>query len=468
MGIEGYVKWVEDKYDDCIFSLNEENIYTNICIDLNHILHNNLDQNQTVTEFLKTVEESLIFIFNNFFPQKRIIICVDGPAPYSKAILQRKRRNAITNIPKLPNIVSSLDLTPGSKFMDKLDSFLINFADKLKKQYNFIHPEIIISSSKEPDEGEVKIFKKLSEIYQTNDKTLIIGNDADLILMSVAFCPYSDIYLLMKFEKKRQIISINKLLLKHIKMMGLENINENIRSDFALISTLLGNDYLHKLKYITLESTWSTYYETYKMLNRTLIVDNKFDSDFMILFLHKIIKNKSNKFNVTNYNDTDVRNYLEGLLWCLNMYKTGKCSMYDYIYESHNGISPLDVIYFATINKLEELNVPTSQTKPLSFEYYTLLSIPYGSKNIIPKKYYKLMDNELKYMYEKELCKDCIEMSNKKKEINKDLKNKKKSSIELDELKERLKEINEKITIHNKIHKFDFSIDDIKKILKYV
>jgi len=142
--------------------------------------------------------------------------------------------------------------------------------------------------------------------------------------------------------------------------------------------------------------------------------------------------------------------------------------MYDYIYDQSKCVSPSDLIYFAITNDISELDVPRSNTIPLSYKYYTLLSIPYAGKHIIPEEYHKLMHNEIKYMYEKELCDTCKELTNIKKEINKDIRNKILDVDTINIKKNKLKEINNKITVHNETHKFDFSISDIREILKYV
>ena len=84
---------------------------------------------------------------------------VDGASPYSKIILQRKRRfNNVNNI-NMDNL-NSLHLTPGTDLMNSIKSKLKEYINKRKNWFKFRKIKFIVSSTDIPGEGEIKIIKK--------------------------------------------------------------------------------------------------------------------------------------------------------------------------------------------------------------------------------------------------------------------------------------------------------------------
>src|SRR5690606_29409194 len=133
------------------------------------------------------------------------------------------------------------------------------------------------------------------------------------------------------------------------------------RSDFTIISLMMGNDYLPKLKFIKYESIWKSYFETIRYTKDHLIKDGRFDKNILKIFLSKLLNNIIRRnFNPENYDKKSVVNYLEGLLWCLNMYKTGECSMYDYTYNYKGSPTPADIYYFINNELDNDIQIPRS------------------------------------------------------------------------------------------------------------
>ena len=77
-------------------------------------------------------------------------------------------------------------ITPGTNFMNQLNTFLKNKCKDLPIPY-------IISDSNEPGEGEHKIMKYIDNLPQSSN-SVIYGLDADLIMLSML--RKSNIYLL--------------------------------------------------------------------------------------------------------------------------------------------------------------------------------------------------------------------------------------------------------------------------------
>ena len=500
MGIEGFHTWLKGKYPTCFVPTNHRVKYDYIYVDTNHILHHCIRNCDEYT-FKDKLYNYLNIIFNNFFATKKVVLAIDGTSPYSKVILQRKRR--LQNIRNINvNKINPLFLTPGTDLMHKIDIYLQEYVDNMKKQNQYSKAEYIVSPTVKSDEGEIKIFVHISEHCKTDPDSshLVIGNDADLIVLAMAMKPSYNIDLLVKYKERQELVSINKLIECHSKLvlryddyndeqknilLNIHNLkNTDIRSDFVIISLMNGNDYLNKLYYINMDLLWKAYSETNITPNRTIIKNGKFNKDCFIEFLLNVVQKVSNQFkkpDIEKYSDDMIINYLEGLLWCLNMYQTGKCPMYDFIYKWKYSPSPIDLLHFFMFNPDYEIEIPKSDTKPLSPKYYTLLLMPYKAKKLVPKKYHNLIDGELKYLYEKELCKICNNLKMTLAEENQKIRSLKKDLSSLEEqnnnkyqkienniklIQQNIKNINGNLAIHNKkFHSHEFSIKDVKIII---
>ena len=477
MGIINFNKWLKDTYPKSFLPQYSKRIFDYIYIDVNHVLHHALNSSRTEAQFVKNLYYRLDMIFNNYIARKRIVLGVDGTAPYSKVITQRKRRLQSVKKIKINNL-NSLHLTPGTKFMSRLSESLYRYVNKLKNNYKFIKIDVDISLSDEPDEGELKIFRKLIEYGKNgNNSHLVIGNDADLVVMALAAKPIKNIYLLINYSGERKLISINKLMNIHSK----KYINKglyNIRYDFAMISLLMGNDYLPKLMYVKFNTIWEAYKLTQIKNKNNLILDGKFNLKFLqelMLHIVNLIPDQFKKFSLEKYNEKNIKNYLEGLLWCLNMYQTGYCSMYDYLYIADSSPHPIDILYYTIFNN-KLIEIPKSNTKPLTNDIYTLLLIPKKARKMIPEKYQKFIDKELKYMYTLEDCDECQNHKGELSRLHKELR-----SIRLDKSGEKFTDKNDPTTDvrkeigsvssslhkHKKNHNNDFTINDIAKVVDF-
>lgn len=500
MGIENFHTWLKQTYPNCFMPIRSLTKYDYIYIDVNHILHHSIRSVKSISGFIERINTSLDLIFNNFFATKKIVLAVDGTSPYSKVILQRKRRlQGIKNINI--NKLSPLELTPGTHIMSVIDNCLKNYINNLKNNYHLSKPEIVLLSTSLPDEGEIKIFKDIHQNVVNgkilmDDTHLIIGNDADLIVLAMSCKPLYNINMLIRHLDTLELVSIKKLLddfannmnnMNNINNMNNSDVylnpnlyNNDIRLDFTTVSIMFGNDYLPKLKYVKFEHLWDGYKNALLSITfnnktennndiSTLIKNTSFNKPFLIDFMTNVIKQLAPQYkkpDLYEYNEANVINYLEGLLWCLNMYNTGTCSMYDYIYNGDQSPSPNDILYFLIFNTDFCIRVPISNSKPLSSSYYTLLLMPYQAKKLVPKKYHKLMDGKFKYIYEKELCEQCNDYKDRLSAEHIKLRGK---PINDELIKENISFISKLLINHtNKKHKRDFDISDIKKIVQYI
>lgn len=509
MGITRYLSWLRQEFHTSFKKGNEKIIYDYIYVDVNHLLHSCISkcsfQNTTVNEFkegasYKSLKDNttsvlndtekdefihLLYhefnkIFKNYIAKKGIVLAIDGPSSYSKIALQRERRKWYED----SNTLDSLALTPGTLFMMELTNYLQNYIDNLKRNYRYLTPTIEILGADLPDEGEIKILQKLIK-YGTNNNNshLIVSNDADVVVISISTKHIKNIYLLVQHE----IINVNEIIeIFNSKIINFDNekskenynVDHNLdpnldnnfhkyRSDYALLSIMLGNDYLpgilSELKKNKNDNTiknqiYDAYLESKKDNNVTL-VDDSFNLNLTLLskIMEILSKNRKN----TEYNRNHIKNYLEGLLWCLHMYQTGNCSKYDY-YISGGTINPKNINTFIK-EYIFPINVPFSDTPSIPAHLYTLLLIPKNGIKYIPPKYQTLVTGKLQ-KYFKDICNDCLIHKNNLKDVNKKIGDN--NQQELNKLETLRKFINKQYNEHKKSHDQVFDVKDMNYIIK--
>jgi hypothetical protein len=417
MGIQNFISWVSHTYPGSINKPNKH-VYDYIYVDVNHILHISINESRNQESFFNNVRTNLNGIFFKFIGRK-IILAIDGSPPYAKIILQKKRRKMPEKLNE-KNKLSSLHLTCGTDLISNLGDFLNTYMKNIKNQYKYIDLSYQIITANEPDEAEIKIFYNLRNncINQDSEHSclyshLIVGNDADLILLSVSSKYTTNIDLLIRYDNSLRIISINKLLSAHKTLMLSSNIfsgykldieSNLLKYDFCLISVLIGNDYLPKLSYVKFDILWESYKKYIHFYKRPITKNMKISLKSFINYIDILLvclDKKYTKMSLDKYNEPDIENYLDGLVWCFNMYCDSKCHMYDYC-SYFVSPKPRELQFY--INKIKNLPNPQTDKKPLSSDECLILLIPNDKHDIIPvrlskiiknKKYIKLMEQEI-------------------------------------------------------------------------
>ena len=149
MGIPYYFYYLTKKYNDIIVRElpSEINIYA---IDFNGIIHPEAAKETNEEQLIKNLWDK-INNYNDLYKPDKLIICIDGVAPFAKIIQQRKRRYLTFYKNIIDKVISKWDtnaISPGTKFMNKLDEFINEKNNKNK---------YIFSGSNEEGEGEHKI-----------------------------------------------------------------------------------------------------------------------------------------------------------------------------------------------------------------------------------------------------------------------------------------------------------------------
>lgn len=287
MGVPGFFAWLlRNKKKLGINKLIKTELEIKIkylMLDTNCLLHpcvNNILEKYNngllkLDENLPTREQLEKYIFNlieNYINDmilkvkpEVLYIGIDGVAPIGKVLQQRQRRyrylydktiklNENSNIlvnKKLNGIeepiipISSIELTPGTDYMERIHIFMLNYMKKIEE----MGIRTIYSSYHEEGEGEHKILQYIKKNLGLNDSVIIYGLDADLLFLSLGIGIDRDLYIMREsqiFNNKEvnldeypeyNYVEIN-LLHKLIKKLDMST------PDFIVLCYLIGNDFL--------------------------------------------------------------------------------------------------------------------------------------------------------------------------------------------------------------------------------
>ncbi len=241
MGIPVYFKTLIEDYDKICHSTHATHV-KHLFFDLNCLIHPCCHGETDEHIMYEKITSKINIIVGLVNPHDLIYIAIDGPCPKPKLMQQKQRRfkSSKENKPWDTN-----KITPGTKFMENLENYLL--------QHLTYDVKMIFSSSNEPGEGEHKIFKYIRE---TNcDYNVVYGLDADLIMLSlITKCKY--IYLLRErteFNIENMpyeyiYLNINKLkeqIVNRIKPKEYNFDNDTLINDYIFICFSIGNDFIH-------------------------------------------------------------------------------------------------------------------------------------------------------------------------------------------------------------------------------
>ena len=282
MGVPYYFLHIIKKYPNIIKKTQNLNIQ-NLYLDSNSIIYdvyNSINSNdyETLELFINDIYEKVCKKIDDLIkelnPKNKIYITFDGVAPVAKLKHQRTRRfksnftkelykmqdfeEYKNNILKTGNFEwSTINITPGTEFMNNLDIFITNYYKQNSK--------VMISGSNNVGEGEHKIFSYIrnNKQYHKNTTTVVYGLDSDLIMLSLNHL-YCNKQIFLYRETLEFITNINKELnpnenyvlnIKYLFKLIIDemtnyvsymNINSyNLLTDYILICFLIGNDFVY-------------------------------------------------------------------------------------------------------------------------------------------------------------------------------------------------------------------------------
>jgi len=282
MGVPKFFAWLIKNYkkDKIVFQKEKEDVESIdwLLIDTNCMLHpkcfevlaeeqkkDNVNfkslQNKMMNASIEYIEKIIEYVE----PGKGVYIAIDGPVCCAKIKQQRQRRfrsvhdkilfdNIKTKFNKqIPYFWNNSAISPGTKFMEKLNLKIIKWAEEYKKKNNI---QIIYSSANVPGEGEHKLLNFIKENSSKDFSYVTYGLDADLIFLMLV-TKSEKIYLLreaQQFESKASKDQLNFVSIKRLresiyesfkKSIDNKNLDKNrIINDFIFLCYFLGNDFL--------------------------------------------------------------------------------------------------------------------------------------------------------------------------------------------------------------------------------
>ena len=339
MGIPSYFAHVLKKYPHVIKRLSELPCINNLYLDCNGMVYDVVHQMQYTpeniaayeAEMLQRICESIDACIAILRPISSVFIAFDGVAPVAKLNQQRERRYKSWYLGEMEaqrrrEIVSARStqtgsgksktstfkveppkpawntsaITPGTKFMNALHDKLAEYYDTTNKsalnaRYNLSGAGIIVSSSKEPGEGEHKLFEYIRDhaAEHANMTTVIYGLDADLIMLCMSHLHISrGIYLYRETpefvksinvvldEKERYFMDIPEFataIVQHVITSSAPNPTaaKNKVMDYIFMCFMLGNDFMPHFPALNIRTTGiATIMEAYRATigsNETII-----------------------------------------------------------------------------------------------------------------------------------------------------------------------------------------------------
>lgn len=277
MGIKYFFKWFRETFRDAIseFSPSDVNTPTLLMLDLNGLIHTSCQKVYKFGAFeprnllrksppILTCQKFDNIIFEEVFSKinslvklinpRELVVCIDGVAPISKQIQQRQRRFVSR---KSFGGFDSNCISPGTEFLYKIGIFLKEKFEEFLSSVWLNTSSVYFMDSQVPGEGEHKLFDFLrlnrTRIQTENFEIVIVGIDADLIMMSLLFSTKvkNSISILRESSCEISKIDIKKceeiFLQKAITKPGFCGDVEVIIYDFVVLSFLIGNDFLPQI-----------------------------------------------------------------------------------------------------------------------------------------------------------------------------------------------------------------------------
>lgn len=296
MGVPGFFSWLlKNKTKLGAKNLVQETLELNIkwlMLDTNCLLHpcvanilekykeglleinSSIDLRSQIEEYIWAKVMCCIDDMLEQIRPEYLFVAIDGVAPMGKILQQRQRRyrflfdktiklntnldntsELVNNIiqtttksngieePNLP--LSSIELTPGTDFMESIHKRMEKYMKKLEKR----NIKYIYSSYHDEGEGEHKILQYIKKNLISTDSIVIYGLDADLLFLSLGIGSKYDLYVM----REKQVFMNKEVNLDEspeynfVKIKLLHKLISNLEistNDFIVLCYLIGNDFL--------------------------------------------------------------------------------------------------------------------------------------------------------------------------------------------------------------------------------
>jgi len=341
MGIPAFFSLVVRKYKNIVRPLNNlQGTNHNLYLDCNSIVYDcvkELEFTGNTKAYEKQISLNVCRKVTDYIshvkPTETVCIAFDGVAPCAKLEQQRSRRYRSWFTTKIIGDTkdkwNTMAITPGTSFMNMLGATVSTYFKNPKK---FGVNEILVSDSNEAGEGEHKIFSYIrnNPDKHANQRTIVYGLDADLIMLTLNHIPYCDSIYLYR-ETPHFIRSLNRQLEPNtLYVLDIPNLSNGLASelisnvppasnksiagivgDYVFMCFLLGNDFMPHMPSLNLRTTGMQRlikcYRKVQMNGDSLVSENKIKWN-SVRRLIALLANKERKYFI---NEMELRGTLE-------------------------------------------------------------------------------------------------------------------------------------------------------------
>lgn len=340
MGIPGILQWIKNNFEghyEVLTSGTDQKTVDVVHIDANSLIYNAISivypdskvknvyesftEKEKDTKIYELFFEEMKNLIKIVVPKKKLVIAIDGPAPIAKQRQQRWRRFRNSYNPETDTNIkfNHAQVSPGTLFMHNLMKYINYSIRKIMCSVNPIDAhwkniEVLFSPCTIPGEGEHKCldYIKKYKVDKPNDSHCMIGNDNDLIMLSMA-AHIDNIYILKQEidnesrSAKFIYLDIFKIATKLPSVFGLNGhiSREQCVNDFIVGAFFVGNDFLPMIPMFEnlsqgIFKTMKTYAFSYKKNNQSLTKDKKINLEGLKFFLF-YIKNYESSYLLERY-----------------------------------------------------------------------------------------------------------------------------------------------------------------------
>jgi 5'-3' exonuclease len=360
MGIPVYFKTLISDYGESIIHKDKYNDINSLFFDLNCLIHPCARGFNDEVEIINKILSEIDKIIEYTKVKDLIYIAIDGIAPKMKMKQQRMRRykSSLEREYSDNNLWNTNAISPGTKFMNKLNISLKNHIKKYKN--------IILDDSDNRGEGEHKILHYIKN-NNLKGKICIYGLDADLIQLSlvsrkenIVLLRETTEYNIEKTKSEYIYLKIDDLKKHLIKSLNISRIVDKNRiiDDYIFLCFLLGNDFMNHIPSLNLRygchdillNIYSKLQERYGGYFR--LIDYKQDNFIHMTFFKEYINelsliednmiNKTKMIRFKQYKKT-LENYQNIFIdyknFCKNICKNKSENLLENIYQFQYNIS---------------------------------------------------------------------------------------------------------------------------------
>jgi hypothetical protein len=170
MGIPYYFASLIRKHRNLVTSVKGVLTPDILAIDFNCLIHTYMKDETPIQSIVDALRTLLTEVCS---ATKCVYIAMDGLVPYAKMVQQRYRRFRVS---ETPSVFDRHQISPETPFMKELSRVIRE-----------TFPQVILSSTDEPGEGEHKLLHWLKTVEPASRRSICVyGLDADLILLCLS------------------------------------------------------------------------------------------------------------------------------------------------------------------------------------------------------------------------------------------------------------------------------------------